>query len=313
MNEISKKKRLKVLKIILLFWTIFIGLGALLGSTCMFIDKTGKIMQMDTLLPYFQVLPLAQYLYQDYIFPGIALLIVNGISNIVATIFILLNKKVGYILGTIFGFTLMLWITIQFVIFPVNFLSTTYFIFGLLQLITGIVSLIFYKQTEFKFNETDYKDITDNSKTLVLYFSRMGYAKKIAYSIANKEKGKIIEIKAKENVKNTLGFWWCGRFGMHKWPMKIEDLKIDLNEFDKIIIVGQIWVFHISSPIRELLNKNKEILNNKKDVSLIVLHFNPSMPKMAKKEIISIIPNCEIKSLCSEIGHINKKSLSKII
>ena len=50
------------------------------------------------------------------------------------------NKKIGIILGTIIGFTLMLWITIQFIILPLNILSITYFIIGLIQLLTSYMT-----------------------------------------------------------------------------------------------------------------------------------------------------------------------------
>lgn len=56
----------------------------------------------------------SEILFQDLTFSGIALLIVNGITNIVASIFLFLNKKIGAILGGIFGVTLILWICIQF-------------------------------------------------------------------------------------------------------------------------------------------------------------------------------------------------------
>lgn len=39
---------------ILIFWTLFIGIGALFGSLCMLIDLTGKALVMDQILPYFQ-------------------------------------------------------------------------------------------------------------------------------------------------------------------------------------------------------------------------------------------------------------------
>jgi len=39
---------------ILIFWTLFIGIGALFGSLGMLIDPTGKDLGMDQILPYFQ-------------------------------------------------------------------------------------------------------------------------------------------------------------------------------------------------------------------------------------------------------------------
>lgn len=37
----------------LLFWTLFIGLGAVAGASGMLLDPSGKAMGMDTMLPYF--------------------------------------------------------------------------------------------------------------------------------------------------------------------------------------------------------------------------------------------------------------------
>lgn len=51
----------------------------------MLIDPTGKIMGMDAMLPYFRVLPFADILFTDF-FSGLALLIVNGLTNLAAAL-----------------------------------------------------------------------------------------------------------------------------------------------------------------------------------------------------------------------------------
>lgn len=264
-----KHSRYKIARNFLLFWTLFIGIGALAGSSGMLLDPTGKAMGMDTMLPYFQVLPLSNYLYQNYIFPGIALLIVNGITNITASILLILKKKSGIVLGGIFGITLMLWICIQFVIFPFNFMSTSYFIFGFCQAITGYMTWIFYKQETLSFHIEDYPGIQTESSHLVVYFSRMGYVKKQAYILASQKKAQIYEIKAKELTEGTLGFWWCGRFGMHRWPMKIEVLNINLEKFQHVTICTPIWVFSLASPVREFCVQAKGKI---KEVDYVLVH-----------------------------------------
>ena len=65
-------------------------------------------MGMDSMLPDFQVLPFADILFQNYLFPGIALLIVNGLTNLVAALLLLRKKKIGVVLGGVFGVTLMM-------------------------------------------------------------------------------------------------------------------------------------------------------------------------------------------------------------
>ena len=112
--------RFAVARRLLIFWTLFIGLGAVGGAVCMLIDPSGRSVGMDGMLPYFQVLPFADVLFQDLLFSGFALLIVNGLSNLTAAALLFARRKIGAVLGGIFGVTLMLWICIQFYMFPPN-------------------------------------------------------------------------------------------------------------------------------------------------------------------------------------------------
>ena len=131
MKQTVKLKRFSI------FWSLFIGIGALWGSIMMFTDPLGKFFGMYPLLSGFQKLPFSDIFFQDFIFPGIALLLVNGVTNFIS--FFLIYRKSRYAaLSVMFcGIILMLWITLQFVIWNFNFLSNTYFIFGLLQALTG--------------------------------------------------------------------------------------------------------------------------------------------------------------------------------
>ena len=121
----------------LIFWTLFIGIGAVGGGFSMIIDPSGKALHMDAMLPFFQVLPFSDMLFKDFLFSGFALLIVNGVTNLTAAVLLLKKKTLGVILGGIFGITLMLWICIQFYMFPPNFMSTLFFVFGICQAVTG--------------------------------------------------------------------------------------------------------------------------------------------------------------------------------
>lgn len=132
----------------LIIWTLFIGVGAVAGGLSMILDPSGKTLHMDGMLPYFQVLPFARTLFQDFLFSGFALLIVNGLTNLTAAVLLLKRKRLGVILGGVFGVTLMLWICIQFYMFPLNFMSTAYFIFGLCQALTGYVAWRRLRQAE---------------------------------------------------------------------------------------------------------------------------------------------------------------------
>ena len=170
----------------LIFWTLFIGLGAVGGAAMMLLDSSGRSVGMDGLLPYFQVLPFADVLFQDLTFSGFALLLVNGLTNLTAAGLLLARKPLGVTLSGVFGVTLMLWIGIQFVILPPNFMSTAYFLFGLAQAATGYAARVFAKQEAFCVRAEDYPNVGTDPRRLVVYFSRMGYGKRLALEDANR-------------------------------------------------------------------------------------------------------------------------------
>lgn len=92
----------------LLFWCIFIGIGAVGGAVLFWAYPHGEVWNMADMLPYFQVLPFADFFFRDFVWCGVALLCVNGITNFTASVLILRHRHLGLVLGTVFGVTLML-------------------------------------------------------------------------------------------------------------------------------------------------------------------------------------------------------------
>lgn len=266
----------------LLFWTIFIGIGAVAGSSAMLIDPSGGLMGMDAMLPYFQKLPFAEIVFQDFVFSGISLLIVNGISNLTAAGLLIANKRIGAVLGGVFGITLMLWICIQFYMFPLNFMSTAYFIFGFIQAITGYMTVVFYDQEHFTVSESDYPNIGSDPTKLVVYFSRMGYTKKRALEAADRTGAEIYEVRAAERTSGTLGFWWCGRYGMHRWAMPIEDIGVQLEKYDHVTVCSPVWVFNLCAPMREFCKKASGRIRS---ADYIIVHHQKSLYANAADEM----------------------------
>lgn len=266
----------------LLFWTIFIGIGAVAGSSAMLIDPSGGLMGMDAMLPYFQKLPFAEIVFQDFVFSGISLLIVNGISNLTAAGLLIANNRMGAVLGGVFGITLMLWICIQFYMFPLNFMSTAYFIFGFIQAITGYMTVVFYDQEHFTVSESDYPNIGSDPTKLVVYFSRMGYTKKEALEAADRTGAEIYEVRAAERTSGTLGFWWCGRYGMHRWAMPIEDIGVQLEKYDHVTVCSPVWVFNLCAPMREFCKKASGRIRS---ADYILVHHQKSLYANAADEM----------------------------
>ena len=297
---------------ILLFWTLFIGLGALYGSVSMFIRPDGSLLGMENLLPYFSVLPLSSILYQDYIFPGIALLLVNGVPNLIASYLLIRKRRSGVVLGGIQGLVLMLWITIQFVIFPSNFLSTSYFIFGILEFTAGYIAYVFYSQETMTIRKEDYPGIGRRGKDLVVFFSRLGYTRKIAYEEAARIGGDTEEIRSKERTEGTLGFWWCGRWGMHRWPVEIEEAEKKAEDYETVTICTPVWVFGPSSPILSYLDQTKGKI---KRLRIIVNHFQPGSASFVAKamEKRAGMKSEYVLSITSRLGKIRKEKELKLI
>lgn len=280
-----KKSRYKKARIILIVQTAFIGIGALYGAIAMFIDPTGQATGMAGLLPGLNKLPFADVLFKNLIFSGIALLIVNGLSNLTAMFLLLERKHIGAKLGFAFGITLMLWITIQFFIYPFNFLSTSYFIFGLLQAIVGYAAMVFYKQEHFSVKMADYPNIGTNEKVIVVYFSRMGYVKKLACEQAERMGGKLLEITSTERTEGTLGFWWCGRFGMHRWDMPINAIDFDFSKYDKVIICTPVWVFSLAAPMRTFCHSARSV----KNAEYVICHYSPAFYNNVAREMDKLL------------------------
>lgn len=285
MNEKSHS-RYDTARKILIFWTLFIGIGAVAGATGMLVDPSGKAMGMDAMLPYFQALPFADVVFRDFTFSGWALLIVNGLTNLTAAVLLMRKKRSGAVLGGIFGVTLMLWICIQFYMFPPNFMSTAYFIFGLCQAATGYAACVFFKQEHFKVSISDYPNIGTDPKRLVVFFSRLGFVRKLAYEEANRTGAVLYEIKATEITDGTLGFWWCGRFGMHGWDMPIEPVDLELEKFDHVTICSSIWVFTPCGPVKAFCRECAGRINS---VSYIISHYNNTAYAGAADELDEIL------------------------
>lgn len=280
------RSRYETARRILVFWTLFIGIGAVGGAAMMLLDPSGKTMGMDGMLPYFQVLPFAEVVFQDLAFSGIALFIVNGLTNLAAAGLLLARKKAGVVLGGIFGVTLMLWICIQFYIFPLNFMSTIYFIFGLCQAITGYAAWVFGKQEAFTVRAEDYPNIGTNPERLVVFFSRMGYVKKKAYEAADQTGAQVYEIRSPERTAGTIGFWWCGRFGMHRWDMPIEPVNIELSDFQHVTIAAPIWVFALAAPVRSFC---RQAAGKIREVDYILVHHTRGRYENAAQEMDALL------------------------
>ena len=285
----------------LIFWTLFIGLGAVGGAACMLADPSGRSVGMSGMLPYFQVLPFADVLFQDLFFSGIALLLVNGVTNLTAAALLFRKKPAGVVLGGVFGVTLMLWILIQFYVFPLNFMSTLYFIFGFCQAATGYAAWVFQRQEAFQARPLPPLPLVEHPRRLVVYFSRMGYVKKLAYEIAEKTGAAVYEIRSTERTEGTLGFWWCGRFGMHRWDMPIRPIDVDLSAFEHVTLCAPIWVFALAAPVRAFC---RQAAGQIREADYLLVHHTSGRYESAAREMDRLLglKHTALRSVQCKVG-----------
>ena len=131
---------LKVIRGIQLFWAYFIAIGAVIGFGMMIYDPSGVTFQMDPLLPMLrEAFPFLSFMFGNFISSAFALLIVNGITNMVSIYLIHKNSEYDALSGLICGGILMLWIIVEFHIWGFSGLSVAYGIFALCQTVNAIL------------------------------------------------------------------------------------------------------------------------------------------------------------------------------
>lgn len=137
-NKQKSSKQLRAWRGVQIFWSFFIGIGALGGCIMMFVIPDFLGYGENSLLTYMQVLPWPEVFFQSYTFPAICLFCANCLTNVVTLVLIFRKDRRAPLCSGMCGVVLMLWITIQFVIFPMNPLSISYFGFGVIQTVGGV-------------------------------------------------------------------------------------------------------------------------------------------------------------------------------
>ena len=110
----------------------------------------------------------------------------------------------------------------------------------------------------------------------------MGYVRKIAYEEANRSGAMLYEVKSTQRTEGTLGFWWCGRYGMHQWEMPIEPISVNLSDYDHVTICTPIWVFSLAAPIRSFC---AQAAGKIKEVDCILVHHQGNAYENAADEM----------------------------
>jgi flavodoxin len=97
----------------------------------------------------------------------------------------------------------------------------------------------------------------DDSKTLIIYYSRSGKTKLISETLAKNIGADILEIKDPKDRSGWWGFMISGLDAFRHVHTPIEPEKPNIASYSTIIIATPIWSWNVSTPIHTLFQKNR--------------------------------------------------------
>lgn len=98
-------------------------------------------------------------------------------------------------------------------------------------------------------------------KTLIVYYSRTEITKKVADNLATKLNADVEEVIDKANYKGAVGYMRAGRAAMKESLTEIEEFKVDISQYDLVILGTPIWGWNMTPAIRTILNQYKDKIN----------------------------------------------------
>lgn len=116
------------------------GAAGLVCGVLFIVGPDGRFMQAGALLPVIQELPLATVFFQDFVWIGVAMLLVLGVPNSVAVVMLLRGSERQYLVTLLAGVLLLLWCGFELV-FMINGLAVGYFVVGLISVLGSILLL----------------------------------------------------------------------------------------------------------------------------------------------------------------------------
>jgi EamA domain-containing membrane protein RarD len=112
------------------------GLAGLVCGVLFLIAPDGRLLQAGALLPVIARLPLASVFFQDFVWIGIAMLLVLGVPNTVAVVMLIRRQQKEYVFSLAAGVLLALWTGFELA-FMYNVPALGYFIVGVLEIAAG--------------------------------------------------------------------------------------------------------------------------------------------------------------------------------
>jgi len=128
----------KVARGLLIVVSVLNGVAGVVCGVLFLAGPDGHFMQAGALLPVVQRLPLASVFFRDFTWIGVAMLLVLGVPNLIATVMLLRRSESQYLATLAAGALLVLWCGFE-LIFMFNGLAVGYFVVGLISIVSSVV------------------------------------------------------------------------------------------------------------------------------------------------------------------------------
>ncbi len=117
--------------------SILNGLAGLVCGLLFIVRPDGSLLQAGALLPVIRTLPLASVFFRDFLWIGVAMLLVLGVPNTVAAVMLLRRSEQQYLVTLVAGLLLVMWTGFELV-FMYNAPALGYFAIGLLSILASV-------------------------------------------------------------------------------------------------------------------------------------------------------------------------------
>ena len=99
-------------------------------------------------------------------------------------------------------------------------------------------------------------------RTLIVYFSRTGYTKRIAESIAKEMHATLLPITETRSRLGFIGYQRCVLEAAFGFDAKIDKAAIDPKSFDLVLLGTPIWGWHLASPVRAFARQHAQAIGS---------------------------------------------------
>ena len=94
-------------------------------------------------------------------------------------------------------------------------------------------------------------------KTLVVYYSRTGFTKKLALALAAKLQADVEELVDNTSRKGIMGWLKGGRDAVKKFMTVISPAQKDPAQYDLVVVGSPVWAGTMAPALRTYLTQNK--------------------------------------------------------